>query len=257
MIDQSRWIPAYIVSRLVHFKGTVGNSRKNISPDILQLQRADVDIIKIQKIRFLIVRMSGRISKINLILSIRHILGIRTGTCRLHYLIRPPVYLYLIILIGQRQAGNSRMPANPPPTQIDMLRIIRQDKRRRISGIILRFNHLFISQCRYVSGSAGDTIIETRLIRMARIKDHDPFVRQYQKRRIIMVIRLKIRADQHLILPLLFKVILHSFNIAMYINITDICPVYRTFFIFIMQSPRIGKPAPGSFGSYFMPLCRP
>ena len=95
------------------------------------------------------------------------------------------------------------------------------------------------------------------LIRMARIKDHDPFVRQYQKRRIIMVIRLKIRADQHLILPLLFKVILHSFNIAMYINITDICPVYRTFFIFIMQSPRIGKPAPGSFGSYFMPLCRP
>ena len=136
MIDQSRWIPAYIVSRLVHFKGTVGNSRKNISPDILQLQRADVDIIKIQKIRFLIVRMSGRISKINLILSIRHILGIRTGTCRLHYLIRPPVYLYLIILIGQRQAGNSRMPANPPPTQIDMLRIIRQDKRRRISGII-------------------------------------------------------------------------------------------------------------------------
>ena len=91
---------------------------------------------------------------------------------------------------------------------------------------------------------------------MPGIKNHNPFVRQYQKRRIIVIIRLKIGTNQYLVLSFLFKVILHRFNIAVYINIADICLVYCTFFILIMQRTRISEPTPGSFGSYFIHLRR-
>ena len=116
IIYQSRWILTHIVTRLIHFKSTVSNSRKSIPLNILQLQRMNIYIIKVQKIRILIIRMTGRISKINFIFPIRHILGIRTGPGRLYYLIRSPFHRHLIILIGQRQLGDSRVPANPPPT---------------------------------------------------------------------------------------------------------------------------------------------
>ena len=116
IIYQSRWILTRIIIRLIHFKSTVSNSRKSIPLNILQLQRMNIYIIKVQKIRILIIWMTGRISKINFIFPIRHILGIRTGTGRLYYLIRSPFHRHLIILIGQRQLGDSRVPANPPPT---------------------------------------------------------------------------------------------------------------------------------------------
>ena len=62
-----------------------------------------------------------------------------------------------------------------------------------------------------------------------------------------MVIRLKPGTNQNFFLYVPEKIILHRFYIAMNIYIAYICFINSAFRIFIMQSPRVGKPTPGTF----------
>ena len=68
-----------------------------------------------------------------------------------------------------------------------------------------------------------------------------------------MIVRLKIRTDQYFFLFLLLKVILHRLYITMNIDVTDICLIYSSLLVFIMQGSRIGKPTPSSFSCNLIP----
>ena len=133
-----------------------------------------------------------------------------------------------------------------------MLRVVGQYERRRIGRIVFRQDFLLFTQRRNVTGDLGNTVIKTGFVGMPRIEYHDTFVRQYQKRRIVMVIRLEIRAYQHFRPPSLQKVILNGLHSPMHVNITDITAVYRTACILIMQRTRVGKPAPCAFVCQFV-----
>ena len=133
-----------------------------------------------------------------------------------------------------------------------MLRVVGQYERRRIGRIVFRQDFPLFAQRRNVAGGMRYAVIEARLIRMARIEYHDTFVRQYQKRRVVMVVRLEVRTYQHLRPPPLQKIILHSLHSPMHVDITDITAVYRAAFILIMQRTRVGKPTPCAFvGQFF------
>jgi len=79
-----------------------------------------------------------------------------------------------------------------------------------------------------------------------RIEDHDPFIGQHQEGRIIVIVRLKTRANQHLCSAVLEMIDLCGFDGTMYINIADIGAIDGSLFILVVQSPRIGKPTPGT-----------
>ena len=89
-----------IIRTLIHPKRTVRNGRENITFHIFQLQRTDIYIIEVQEVRILIIRMPSSIRKINLILPVRQIFGIRARAGRLHHLVRPPYDSNIVFLVG-------------------------------------------------------------------------------------------------------------------------------------------------------------
>ena len=83
---------------------------------------------------------------------------------------------------------------------------------------------------------------------MSGIKHHYPIIRQHQKRRVIMVIRLEPRTYQYLHLLTSHKIVLHSFDITVYVDVTNIRFANIFLTIFMMDGSRIRKPTPGPFG---------
>ena len=139
------------------------------------------------------------------------------------------------------------MPVNPSPTQINVLGIIRKNKRRRICCIILSHQFMLFSQNCNITRKTGYPIIKTGFICMPRIENHNSPVRQYQKSRIIMIIRLKVRTNQHFFSFTRQEIILYGFNIPVHIYIPNITSVYISRWTFIMNSTRISKPTPSPF----------
>ena len=178
--------------------------------------------------------MSCSVSHIKLILAIRKILGIRSGSRRLHHLIRSPGKGHIIILIRNTELGNGRMPVDSTPAQINVVRIIREDKRWRIGCVMIGLNHLFLTQRGNVAWLFWHTIVKTSLICMTGIEYHHALIRKDKECGIIVIIGLEIWPDEHLALTHCIEIILHGFNGTMGIYISQICHIDTGSFIFIM-----------------------
>ena len=85
---------------------------------------------------------------------------------------------------------------------------------------------------------------------MTGIENHDSLIGQHDEGRIIVIIGLEVRTDEHIGLAMVQPVVLGGLHIAMHINIANIGGIDSTCLVFIMQSAGIGKPAPGAFLGY-------
>src|SRR5690606_26654218 len=124
---------------------------------------------------------------------------------------------------------------------------------------MIRLQAFFFTQRRNITRLLGNTVIKTSFVGMSRIKDHHPIVRKYQKRWVVMVIRLKPGTYQYLHLFVLYKIVLHRFDITMHINITDVCFSDFLLRVFLMNSSWIRKPTPSTFWTYliaYLYLCK-
>lgn len=83
------------------------------------------------------------------------------------------------------------MPVYTAPAEIDMFRVIRQNEGGGVSSVVGSGKHLLLTKGSQVAGFSGDTVVETWFVSMAGIKYHDSVIREHNKRRIVMVIRLE------------------------------------------------------------------
>ena len=125
-----------------------------------------------------------------------------------------------------------------------MLRVVAQNERRRISCIVLHLNDFLLSQTRNVTRTSRNAVVETRFIRMARIEKHDASIGQCQERWVVMVIGLKIRANQHFLRCVALVVELQGTHCSVVVDIAHIGSIRLSFFH--THGSRVCKPAPRS-----------
>jgi hypothetical protein len=81
---------------------------------------------------------------------------------------------------------------------------------------------------------------------VTRVEDHDPFVGQDKESGVVVVVRLKPGANQHLRFAVREMIYLCGFDRSMYINVPNIGAVDVSLIIPVVQSTGIGKPTPGT-----------
>jgi hypothetical protein len=99
--------------------------------------------------------------------------------------------------------------------------------------VICRQAHL-VPEGSDVARFTGYTVVETGLVGMPCIENHDSFIGQYQEGGVIVIIGLEPGADQYLTPPVMQMIDLYGLDIALHIDITDIGTVDSAALIFIV-----------------------
>ena len=142
------------------------------------------------------------------------------------------------------------MPVDAAPAEIDVLRIVAQDKGRRIGRIVGRCQILLVAQLADVTGLFRYTVPNLGLIRVACVEDHHTLVGQDDEGGVVVVVGLKTRAHKNVRLALLQPVVLRRFDIAVHIDVTDVGHLHGAGGVLVVRCTRIGKPTPGSLESH-------
>ena len=79
---------------------------------------------------------------------------------------------------------------------------------------------------------------------MPRVEHHDSFVRKDKECGVVMVVRLEAGTDEYFFAFIPDEVVLHGFDVSMYVDVSYVSGVDAAVSVFIVQSPWVGKPTP-------------
>ena len=148
-VDNCEGIVCSISVGLVHIEHTIINNRELLAVQVTQdrtIAFIDVDDVEVEPVGHLVVGMSCGIAYVDLVLTVRLIFGIRTGTRALYNLLGAKIEAAVTVLVGHRETGDGRMPVDAAPAQIDVLRVVAEDKRRRVCSVVGSSQSLLITQ---------------------------------------------------------------------------------------------------------------
>ena len=89
--------------------------------------------------------MSCGVTHIDFVLAVALVLGVWSRSCTLHYLKRSPLEVTIVVGIGHGEFSDSWMPTDTSPAKINVVRVVAQNERRRICGVVLHVEHLFLT----------------------------------------------------------------------------------------------------------------
>ena len=85
---------------------------------------------------------------------------------------------------------------------------------------------------------------------MACVENHDAFVRQSEKSRVVVVIRLEDAAHQHVTPLVVHKIHLRCLDGSVYVDVTDVSSVDTPVSTCVMHGTWVSKPTPCALVRY-------
>ena len=163
----------------------------------------DINHVEVEPVGHLVVRMTGRVGDINLILAVALIFGVRTRAGGLHDLLRAEIERAVVVGVGHRETRDGGMPIDAAPAEVDVFGIVTQDKGRRIGRVVGRSQILLVTQLADVTGLFRYTVPNLGLVCVARVEDHHTLVGQDDEGGVVVVVGLETRAHENVRLALL------------------------------------------------------
>ena len=222
------------------------------------LSLVDVDDVEVEPVGHLVVGVSGGVGQVDFVLAVRLILAVGALTGRLHYLLRSEVELAVVVRVGHGQSGQGGVPVDASPAEVDVLGVVREDEGGGVGGVVGRSQVFLFAQRRDVARPLRYAVPDFRFVGVARVEDHDAFVGQHQKRRVVVVVGLEVGTHQHVGLPAPEPVVLRGHDVAVYVDVADVRSInlhrgrrgdggHR---VVVVQGSRVGKPAPGTLACH-------
>ena len=120
------------------------------------------------------------------------------------------VEMAVVLSIGHCKAGDSGVPVDTSPAEIDVMWVVAHDERRRIGGVGACLEVFFFAQSCDVAWFARDTVPDAWFISVTGIENHDPPIGQNEKGRIVVIVGLEETAYKHIGFEMAFPIVFLS-----------------------------------------------
>ena len=158
VVHDGSGVGAGVAVLLVDIVHAVGDDGELVALDVAQdgavaVVDAVVDIndVEVEPVGHLVVRVTGGVGEVDLVLAVALVLGIGACARALHNLLGTEVERAVVRGVRHCQSGDGRVPVDAAPAEVDVVGVVRQDEGRGVGGVVGRCQVFLVAQVRDVT----------------------------------------------------------------------------------------------------------